>query len=236
MPSGANYAITITNLKCHRCLLQIKIDDHQIPGGFWLNPYEKNTIERSTTQAKKFKFYAIADAPQESGINRWPSEQNGVIEVVFTPEKADMKIICVGAYGMSSIAPMSTRAITCSFETTDSEFRTMALKSFNADCGTILLDGWKPLGNRNMRLIEYGIQDGSRVHVNFGGKGGTIFNPDGSQQGFTNVCHDIELDPMLTASLKLRLVAREGEGVLPSTETCTPLARTTLTPPPVPIY
>lgn len=226
-----------------------------------MNPYEKNTIERSTTQAKKFKFYAIADAPQESGINRWPSEQNGVIEVVFTPEKADMKIICVGAYGMSSIAPMSTRAITCSFETTDSEFRTMALKSFNADCGTILLDGWKPLGNRNMRLIEYGIQDGSRVHVNFGGKGGTIFNPElsssakttiskidpkwragattlenGSQQGFTNVCHDIELDPMLTASLKLRLVAREGEGVLPSTETCTPLARTTLTPPPVPIY
>lgn len=249
--SGSNYALTITNSSSQRCIAKINIDGYDMfPGGFLLNPKQESTIERPSREKKKFKFFAIADAPEGSGINKWRSDLNGLVKVVFTPEKADMKVVCV-AKGAT------TQALQCSHETTDSEFYEMVSASFGTDNATIMVNGWKPLGKRDVKLTEYGIRDGSQVEVNLGGRGGVSLSAlpsiekkvaskkdakwragattlqDKSKQKF-GTGSPFPLDPMREVSLHLRLIAREDEIGLPSTGECTPLAKATLIPPPVP--
>ena len=249
--SGTNYALTVTNMNNHRCQCNIKIDGYDMfPGGLLFNPKEEGTVARPFREEKKFKFFAIADAPHGSGINKWRNELNGIIQVVFTPEKADMKVICV-AKGAG------IQVISFSHQTTDSDLYEMVSTSFGATCATIMINNWKPLSTRGMKLFEYGIQDGSRVDVNLGGRGGVSMKEllsiqnmtpskknvkwragattleDESKQEFRN--HSgLPLDPTLAVSLNLRLVAREDEIPTTSTGKCTPLARATLIPPPVP--
>ena len=52
----------------------------------------------------------------------------------------------------------------------------MAYDLFGVASVTITINGWKPLGKRGKKLIEDGIQDGSQVDVNLGGKGGVPFS------------------------------------------------------------
>ena len=249
--SGSNYTLTITNLNGHRCICTVSIDGcDMFPRGFILNAKGECTIERPDRENKRFKFFATADAPDRSGINKWRRDLNGLIEVVFTPEMADMKITCV-ARGEA------TQVLSCSCESTDSDLYEMVSGSFGVANVTIMINGWKPLGMRGKKLIEYGIEDGSQVDVNLGGKGGVSFSStpasekrvvstkdakwragasalgDESQQKFV-MKEVFPLESALAVSLNLRLVAREDVRCLPSTGECTPLARATLIPPPVP--
>ena len=250
--SGANYALTLINSNSHRCVCNIKIDGYEMfPNGFLLKPKQESTITRPSREKKKFKFFAITDAPDGSGINKWRKDLNGIIQVVFTPERADMKITCV-AQGAG------TKVLSCSDKTTDTDFYEMVCMSFGATNATIMINKWKPLGKKGVKLFEYGVQDGSQVDVNLGGKGGVAFTALSSVQnmtvskknvkqwraGATTLEDDSEqefgtrygypLDPTLAVTLNLRLVAREDEIPTPSTGKCTPLARATLIPPPVP--
>ena len=248
--SGANYALTLINSNSHRCVCNIKIDGYEMfPNGFLLKPKEKVTITRPSREKKKFKFFAITDAPDGSGINKWRKDLNGIIQVVFTPEKDNMKITCV-AQGAG------TKVLSCTDETSDIDFHDMVCTSFGATNATINIK-WKPLGKRGVKLLEYGFQDGCQVDIIFGGRGGAAPQSlpstqnmalskenvkfragattleDDSEQEFVNVDR-FPLDSTLAVSLNLRLVAREDVKPIPSTGKCTPLARATLIPPPVP--
>ena len=249
--SGANYALTLTNSNSHRCVCKIKIDGYEMfPSGLLLGPKQEWTITRPSGEKKKFKFFAIADAPEGSGINEWRKDLNGLIEIVFTPEKANMKITCV-AQGAG------TKVLSCTDETSDIDFHDMVCTSFGATNATININKWKPLGKRGVKLFEYGLQDGCQVDIIFGGRGGAAPQKLPSikkmalskknvkwRAGATTLEDDSEqefgagdrfpLDPTLAVSLNLRLVARENVIPIPSTGMCTPLARATLIPPPVP--
>ena len=246
--SGSNYSLTLTNNNNNRCEINIQIDGHEMfPNGFLFRPKRTFTIERPSSIKEKFKFYAIRDAPNGSGINKWRKDENGLIQVKFTPERADMKITCV-APGLES------QTIFCSTEVTDDNFLDMVSRVFDNAVVTVMINSWKPLGKRGVKLTEYGVRDGSRVNVNVGGVGGvsassivkkaTTTKKDfilgattlegesdqtfGSGKGFP-------IDPSEAVTLNLRLVARENEIPLPPTGSPTPLTKATLIPPPVPI-
>ena len=249
--SGSNYSLTLSNNNNCRCLINIQIDGYEMfPIGFIFAPKQTYTIERSSTIEKKFKFFAIRDRPDESGINEFRKDKNGVIQVKFTPERADMKITCVAS-------GKKTETISCSTEVTDDDFLEMVSKVFDNAVVTVMINSWKPLGKHGTKLTEYGIGDGSRINVNVGGVGGhVVFEERMSTEkiekkskkskyiaGATTLegesdqkfgsAKSFPIDPSLAVALNLRLVAREDVKPLPSTGNPTPLARATLIPPPV---
>ncbi|XP_028399128.1 uncharacterized protein LOC114522594 [Dendronephthya gigantea] len=164
--SGSNYSLTLINNNTHRCLINIQIDGYEMfPNGLIFAPKQIYTIERPSRIEEKFKFFAIRDAPDGSGINGWRKHENGVIEVKFTPERAGMKITCV--------APgLETRTVSCSTKATDVAFLEMVARVFDNAVVTVMINSWKPLGKRGVKLTWYGVRDGSRVIVNVGGVGG----------------------------------------------------------------
>ena len=246
--SGSTYGLTLSNQNNQRCNVDIEIDGHDIfPGSLMLRPKETCTLQRPSREKKKYKFFAIRDAPPDSGINKWRNAKNGLIQITFTPERADMKITCV--------APGSgTQTLSCSTEILDTEFIEIVSEIFNSAAVTVMLPGCKPLAKRRTKLVQYGVRDGSRVNVNVGGIGGRNFSlakasekikkiqdwragattlEDESEQKF-GTCRSYPTDPSLAVTLNLRLVARENEIPLPSTGNPTPLSKATLIPPPVP--
>ena len=250
--SGMNYSLTLVNDNNHRCEVSILLDGYEMfPAMFLLGPKQTYTLERPPRVAKKFKFFAIRDAPAGSGINKWRKEKNGVIQVKFTPERADMKITCAASGS-------GTQIISCSTQVTDVEFLEMVSDVFGNAVVTVMINSWKPLGQRGTKLVDYGVCDGSRVNVNIGGVGGIYSARFGSSiklnasskknvewragastlEGKSNQkfgkARGFPIDPSLAVTLNLRLVARENEIPLPSTGDTTPLTRATLIPPPVP--
>ena len=245
--SGSTYALTLSNENNIRCLVKFKIDGYDMfPNSFTLGPRTTFTFQRPEREKKKFKFFAIRDAPQESGINKWRKDKNGLIEITFTPERADMKITCVAAGS-------GTQTVSCSNEILDTEFLEIVSEVFNDAVVTVMLPGCKPLAKRGIKLIEYGVRDGFRVYVTVGGIGGRNFFlaipsekvkkkdwragattlEDESDQEFVDA-RGYPTNPSLAVTLSLRLVARENEIPLPSTGNPTPLLKATLIPPPVP--
>ena len=249
--SGSHYSLKLVNQNSHRCIINVQIDGYEMfPSGFIFGPKKQFTLERPSRVAKKFKFFAISDAPAGSGINKWRRDVNGLIQVKFTPEKADMKITCV-------VSPSGTQTISCSSGVTDIEFLEMVSTLFDNAVVTVMINKWKPLAKRGVKLVDYGVRDGSRVDVNVGGIGGVFYTGLGSsikksesskknfewRAGATTLEDESEqkfgsgksfpLDPSLEVTLNLRLVARENAIPLPSTGNPTPLTSATLIPPPV---
>ena len=69
------------------------------------------TIERSAYEAKKFTFYRVKKAPEDSGIDPSRTEENGVVKCVFTPEAfVDIPVTISGSSQplMISFAPSAT--------------------------------------------------------------------------------------------------------------------------------
>ena len=246
--SGSTYGLTLSNQNNQRCAVDIEIDGHDMfPNSLMLRPKETCTLERPSREKKKFKFFAIRDAPPECGINKWRNVKNGLIQIKFTPERADMKIRCVAA-------GLRTQTLSCSKEMLDTEFLEMVSCAFDNAVVTVMLPGCKPLAKREIKLVEYGVHDGSRVNVNVGGIGGTMFSLKKANEkvkknkdwraGATTLEDECDqefgdgrkfpTDPSLAVTLNLRLVARENEIPLPSTGNPTPLSKATLIPPPVP--
>jgi hypothetical protein len=249
--SGSTYRLTLTNGNNHRCKVNVEIDGYEVfSEGILMAPRKTVTLERPSREAKKFKFFAIRDAPPESGINKWRKDKNGLIQIKFTPEKADMKITCVAS-------GTETQTISCSKEILDVQFLKMVSEMFNDAVVTVMVSSWKPLAKRGIKLVDYGVCDGSRVNVNIGGTGGVNLQlclgikksvkskknnewragattlEDESDQKFRDA-PGFPIDPSLAVTLNLRLVAREIEIPLPSTGNPTPLTKATLIPPPVP--
>ena len=244
--SGSTYGVTLSNENNIRCLVKFKIDGYDMfPSSIILKAKKTFTFQRPERVQKKFKFFAIRDAPQESGINKWRKDKNGLIEITFTPERADMKITCVAAGS-------GTQTVSCSNEILDTEFLEIVSKVFDNAVVTVMLPGCKPLAKRGIKLVEYGVRDGLQVKVNVGGIGGkdisvakpseTVKKKDWragattlegeSDQEFSNG-RWYPTDPSMAVTLNLRLVARENEIPLPSTGNPTPLSKATLVPPPV---
>ena len=249
--SGSNYLLEVTNANNHRCVVNIQIDGYEVfANGFQLGPQQTFSFDRPSRVPKTFKFFALRDAPEGSGINKWRSEKNGLIEVKFTPEVLNMEITC-DAHGWK------TETIECSHEITDVQFLEMVSEVFDDATVTVMLNSFKPLGRRGIKLTEYGIFDGSRVTVNTGGIGGIYCNglasfqmknpsckknmewragastlEGNSDTQFVNV-QGFPTNPYEAVTLNLRLVARENETPLPSTGEPTPLTKATLIPPPV---
>ena len=65
-----------------------------------LNPKGERTIKWLDRENIN-KLFATADAPERSGVNKWRRNLNGLVNVVFAPERADMMIICVAKGGAS---------------------------------------------------------------------------------------------------------------------------------------
>ena len=249
--SGSHYGLNLVNQNNHKCKINVQIDGYEMfPNGFLLRPKGQSTLERPHRKSKKFKFFAIRDAPDRSGINEWCKDTNGLIQITFTPERADMKITCV-------VSGSGTQTISCSAGVTDVEFLKMVSELFDNAVVTAVINKWKPLGKRGAKLVDYGVRDGSRVDVNVGGIGGVFYTglgssikknaspkkninriagattlEDESDQKFVDA-PGFPTDPSLAVTLNLRLVARENETPLPSTGNATPLASATLIPPPV---
>ena len=155
--SGSTYGLTLSNENNHRCLIKVEIDGFDMfPNSFVLRPRETYTLQRPFREKKNFKFFAIRDAPQESGINKWRNAKNGAIEITFAPEKADMKITCVASGS-------GTRTVSCSNEISDTEFLEIVSKVFDDAVVTVMLHGFKPLAKRGIKLVEYGVRDGLQV-------------------------------------------------------------------------
>jgi hypothetical protein len=152
IPSGSSYALVITNLNWHRCRCEIKIDGHDVLPESIINPIQTVVIERPYQRNGRFKFLALDHAPPGSGINKWKNE-NGLVEVTFTPERNDMKIICNERNGI-----LKCRVLWCSNETTDVGLRKMIVSVFYFHEATLfsLHFGCKPIGQRNIKLTEYG--------------------------------------------------------------------------------
>jgi hypothetical protein len=156
LASGSSYALVIENVTLSRCRCTIKIDGHVVFPGSIINPWQIVTIERPHQRNGTFKFVALDHAPPGSGINKWKPE-NGLVEATFTPERADMTIFC----HESSICCGIFR---CSNETTDVGLRNMiksylvyVLMNFDEVMAFSLHFGCKPIGQRNIKLTEYGI-------------------------------------------------------------------------------
>ena len=252
--SGENYELVITNLNNHRARCKVKIDGHVIFPGLIVEAGMGITLDRPCHTAGRFKFFAVKDAPPDSGIDSRNSEENGCIKVTFTPEVDKMKIIC-------DIGDGRFYSVTCSVNTTDVEFYSLISLNFSCPAATVLIAGFKPLGKRNVKLVEYGIVDGSHVQVNFGLFGGVnapasptaelIYSDVNavesinwipgattlqgeSEQTFQNIFDFVPNDDTRKVVLHLRLIARaEDEIPLPSNGKCTPFVLGNRHPPPV---
>ena len=163
---GQSYKLVIKNSNSHRCICEIRIDGRVIFPGLVIEAEDEVTLDRPSNTDGQFKFFAVRDAPPDSGIDQRNTEENGCIQVTFTPEVAKMKITCYIGEG-------EVRLATCSLNTTDIEFHQWISSLFSyCDAATVLINGWKPLGKGNIKLVDYGIKDGSCVAINFGLVGG----------------------------------------------------------------
>ena len=153
VPSGSGYALVIKNLNLNRCLYTIKIDGHVVCPGSIINPRQSVTIERPYQRNGKFKFFALDHSPPGSGVSKWRNE-NGLVEVTFTPERPDIKIDCYAGDGFWQKIPLL-----CSNQTTDVGLRKMISSAFHFDESTAISVhfGFKPIGQRNIKLTEYGM-------------------------------------------------------------------------------
>ena len=167
--SGENYELVITNLNNHRARCKVKIDGHVIFPGLIVEAGMGITLDRPCHTAGRFKFFAVKDAPPDSGIDSRNSEENGCIKVTFTPEVDKMKITC-------DIGDHRFYSVTCSVNTTDVEFHSLISHKFNCLTATVQIGFCELLGKRNVKLVDYGIVDGSRVHINFGLPGGGVYH------------------------------------------------------------
>ncbi len=248
--SGENYELVITNLNNHRARCKVKIDGHVIFPGLIVKAGMGITLDRPCHTAGRFKFFAVKDAPRDSGIDARNTEKNGCIQVTFTPEVDKMKIIC-------DIGDGRFYSVTCSVNTTDVEFHSLISRKFSCQTATILTAFCKPLGKRNVKLVDYGIVDGSRVHINFGLPGGGVYHVASkfgegkdlqsshwipgastmqgeSEDTFVDVFDFVPNDDTRKVVLHLRLIARaEDEIPLPSNGKCTPFVLGNRHPPPV---
>ena len=152
--SGSNYGLVIKNFEFHRCLFAIKIDGHVVLPESNINPYQEISIDAPYQRRGNFHFFALSHAPSASGINRWKNE-NGLVEVTFTPERKDMMIICRFDDGGS----VTCKFLSCSNETTDVSLRGMISSVLNLDETKpfSVHFGCKPIGQRNIKLTQYGM-------------------------------------------------------------------------------
>jgi hypothetical protein len=255
--SGSNYGLTLANQNNHQCLFYVEIDGYEMfPNGFILCPRQNYTIERPLRVPKKFKFFEISDAPAGSGINRYREDKNGLIQVKFCSERADMKITCVASGS-------EAQTISCSTDILDTHFLKLVSNVFGNAAATVMITPCKPLGQRGVKLVDYGVRDGSRVNVSLGVTGGkdplntfpsncslnescTITKRSMWKAGATTLEGDSDqefgsgkrfpTDMSLAVILTLRLVARENQIPIPSTGNPTPLTKATRIPPPVQSY
>ena len=249
--SGKSYELVINNFNSHRCKCEVKIDGHAISSQLIIKAGGKLTLERPRQTASHFKFFAVRDAPLDSGIDERNTEQNGCIQVIFTPEVAVMIITCDIGEGKMYF----TR---CSLNMTDVEFHRKVSLKFSCDSATVLIDGYRPLGKRNIKLVDYGIKNGSRVIINFGLVGGGISQSSStaersennapapiewipgastmqgqSEQTFRSISDFVPNNKTRKVALRLRLVARADEIPIPSNGECIPFILGNRHPPPV---
>ena len=159
--SGGSYALVVKNLNLNRCRCTIKIDGHVVCPGSIINPRQSVTIERPYQRNGKFKFFAVEHTPPGSGVNKWRSD-NGLVEVTFTPERPDMNIDCCAGDGF-----WQKISLPCSNQTTDVGLRKMISSAFHFDEATTFSVhfGFKPIGQRNIKLTEYGMNFCIIAHV-----------------------------------------------------------------------
>ena len=256
--SGENYQVLVFNSNDHRVKCEIRCDGQIIFPGLVIEAGKGVTLDRPCHTANQLKFFALKDAPVDSGIDERNNVENGVIKVTFTPEIFEMTISCDIGHGRFCL-------VTCSSNTTDVEFHLLISQKFNCDAATVLIDGCKPVGKRNVKLVDYGINDWSHVRVNFGFVGGVNVPPsageeseesDGEDQNelesvrwipgattmqgqscqtFVNVNNFVPNHETRKTVLHLRLVAKAGEtpNLFRSLCPCTPFVLGNGHPPPV---
>jgi hypothetical protein len=133
--SGQSYELVINNFNSHRCKCKVKIDGRVIFPGLVIEALEDEvTLDRPSNTDGQFKFFAVRDAPRDSGIDQRNTEENGCIQVTFTPEVAEMQITCY--IGESRRICLRT----CSSNMTDVEFHRRVLRKFSCDSATVLID------------------------------------------------------------------------------------------------
>jgi hypothetical protein len=253
--SGDNYQIVIVNSNNHRVICEVKCDGQIIFPAFVIRAKEEQILDRPCHTTSRFTFFAVKDAPADSGIDARNTEENGVIQVTFTPEIHKMTITC-------DIGDGRFHSVTCWSNTTDVELHSLILREFKCDervyTATVLVGGCKPLGKHSRRLEDYGIGDGSRVLVNFGLRGGVnappapVNEPDDedilesikwvpgattmqgqSEQRFERVnTFVVPDDETRKVVLHLRLIARADDET-PINGNCTPFVLGNRRPPPV---
>ena len=243
--SGQRYKLVITNSNRERCQCRVTIDGHIIFAGLIIEAGGEVLLDRPCHTASKFTSFAVKDAPPDSGIDERNVEDNGRIQVTFTPEVPTMTITV-------DVEDSGIHQATCTVEMTDVEFHQMVSSRFGCFARTIIIsDACKPIGQRNLKLADYGVHDGSHLRINFGLVGGVQFiakDPGPipwipaattmqgeSEQTFKSVS---DFCPNLAARkvvLHLRLVARADESPFPSasSEKCSPFVLGNRIPPPV---
>ncbi|XP_035690489.1 uncharacterized protein LOC118425622 isoform X2 [Branchiostoma floridae] len=85
MDHGSSYRIRLTNSHLSSCEAQLDIDGKDV--GTWrLEPGQQVELERPEEEQMCFTFFSTRLAPPDSGIRRG-EEENGLVQVTFTPEK-----------------------------------------------------------------------------------------------------------------------------------------------------
>ncbi|XP_066282953.1 uncharacterized protein [Branchiostoma lanceolatum] len=85
MDHGSSYRIRLTNTHPRPCDAQLAIDGKEV--GTWrLDPRQEVELERPEDEQMCFTFFSTRMAPAEAGIRRG-EEENGLVQVTFTPEK-----------------------------------------------------------------------------------------------------------------------------------------------------
>ncbi|KAI8487649.1 hypothetical protein Bbelb_346420 [Branchiostoma belcheri] len=85
MDHSSSYHIRLTNSHLRSCDAQLSIDGKDV--GTWrLEPKQEIELERPEEEQMCFTFFSTRMAPAEAGIRRGV-EENGLVQVTFTPEK-----------------------------------------------------------------------------------------------------------------------------------------------------
>ena len=244
--SGQSYKLVISNFNNERCRCRVEIDGHVVFPNLVIKEEDEISLDRPCHTASHFTSFAVKDAPPDSGIDERNAEDNGRIQVTFTPEVAKMTLTC-------DVGDGNDYSMTCPVNMTDVEFHQRIWSRFGCFTATIIICGiCKPLGKRNRKLTDYGIEDGSHFRINFGLVGGvtrrkfTAKTPESipwipaattmqgeSEQTFKPVFDFRPNHKTRKVVLHLRLVARADENPLPSSEKCSPFVLGNRIPPPV---
>lgn len=244
--SGQSYELVISNFNSKRCECRVEIDGHVIFPNLVIEAGGEIALDRPCHTASRFTSFAVKDAPPDSGIDERNAEDNGRVQVTFTPEVARMKITY-------DVGDGKVYSATCPVNMTDVEFHQKISSRFRCFTATIIIGfTCKPLGKRNLKLKEYVIENGSHFRINFGLVGGVItpkimakaresipWIPAAttmqgeSEQTFKPVFNFHSNHEKRKVVLHLRLVARADKNPLPSSEKCTPFVLGNRIPPPV---